>query len=43
MGWSGESTISELKNLERNILMGAVYLNILEIGSLVGIEDSKVL
>lgn len=43
MGWSGELMISELKNLECNILMGVVYLNILEIGLLVGIEDLKVL
>ena len=32
MGWSGEPTTSELKNPERNISMGAAYLNILETG-----------
>lgn len=30
MGWSGEPTTSELKNPERNISMGAAYLNILK-------------
>lgn len=43
MGWSGEPTTSELKNPERNISMGAAYLNILETGPLAGIEDPKVL
>ena len=38
MGWSGEPTTSELKNPERNISMGAAYLNILETGPLAGIE-----
>ena len=32
-----------LKNPERNISMGAAYLNILETGPLAGIEDPKVL
>ena len=43
MGWSGEPTTSELKNPERNISMGAAYLNILETGPLAGIEVPKVL
>ncbi len=41
MGWSGEPTTSELKNPERNISMGAAYLNILETGPLAGIERSE--
>ncbi len=41
MGWSGEPTTSELKNPERNISMGAAYLNILETGPLAGIEDPE--
>lgn len=41
MGWSGEPTTSELKNPERNISMGAAYLNILETGPLAGIEDRR--
>lgn len=43
MGWSGEPTTSELKNPERNISMGAAYLNILETGPLAGIKDPQVL
>lgn len=38
MGWSGEPTTSELKNPERNISMGAAYLNILETGPLAGVK-----
>lgn len=43
MGWCGELLVSELKNLECNILMGVVYLSILENGLLVGIKDLQVM
>ncbi len=43
MGWRGEPSVSELKNPERNISMGAAYLSILENGPLAGIEDPQVM
>lgn len=41
MGWRGEPSVSELKNPERNISMGAAYLSILENGPLAGIESRR--
>ncbi|MDF7680930.1 membrane-bound lytic murein transglycosylase EmtA [Enterobacteriaceae bacterium ESL0689] len=43
MGWRGEPSVKELKNPERNISMGAAYLNILENGPLAGIKDPEVM
>lgn len=43
MGWRGEPSVSELKNPQRNISMGAAYLSILEKGPLAGIRDPKVM
>ncbi|MFZ2611889.1 MAG: membrane-bound lytic murein transglycosylase EmtA, partial [Raoultella planticola] len=43
MGWRGEPSVSELKNPERNISMGAAYLSILENGPLAGIKDPQVM
>lgn len=43
MGWSGDPSVSELKNPERNISMGAAYLSILENGPLAGIKDPQVM
>ncbi len=43
MGWSGQPSVSELKNPERNISMGAAYFSILENGSLAGIRDPEVM
>ena len=42
-GWRGEPSVSELKNPERNISMGAAYLSILENGPLAGIKDPQVM
>ncbi|MCQ4034003.1 hypothetical protein FK513_30300, partial [Klebsiella pneumoniae] len=41
--WRGEPSVSELKNPERNISMGAAYLSILENGPLAGIKDPQVM
>lgn len=43
MGWRGQPSVSELKNPERNISMGAAYLSILENGPLAGIKDPQVM
>ncbi|MEW5562103.1 membrane-bound lytic murein transglycosylase EmtA [Enterobacter asburiae] len=43
MGWSGDPSVSELKNPERNISMGTAYFRILENGPLLGIKDPEVM
>ncbi len=43
MGWSGQPSMSELKNPERNISTGTAYLSIMEHGSLAGIQDPEVM
>ncbi|WP_150316494.1 membrane-bound lytic murein transglycosylase EmtA, partial [Enterobacter hormaechei] len=43
MGWRGQPSVSELKNPERTISMGAAYLSILENGPLAGIKDPQVM